>query len=82
MTDAIDRIYDGITLEKRQELSAEAHALELVEVCKAAVAGAPHWRHEMQLLLKTIAVGSLPEPQSAFISALHTHHTDVDEDMT
>jgi hypothetical protein len=81
MTDAIDRIYDGITIERRQELSAEAHAWELVECLKSAVAGLPHWRHEAQLLLKTINVGSLPEPQPAFVPA-YVHHTDIDEDMS
>jgi uncharacterized SAM-dependent methyltransferase len=43
------------------EIAAELRAMELVEVLKAALAGAPHWRREAQQLLKAIAAGSLPE---------------------
>ena len=55
-------IVRALSLERLQEISAETHAWELVEALKAAVAGAPHWRHEAQLLLRAIAAGSIPEP--------------------
>jgi hypothetical protein len=58
MTDALD----AISIEKRQEVSAEMHTWELLECLKSAVAGLPHWRSEAQALLRKIDAGELPEP--------------------
>jgi hypothetical protein len=63
MTDALD----AITIEKRQEVSAEAFSWELLECLKSAVAGLPHWRAEAQALLRKIHAGELPEPAPYFI---------------
>jgi hypothetical protein len=51
-----------IPSDRLQEISAEAHAWELVLALQAALAGDSHWRHEAQLLLTAIQRGSLPEP--------------------
>ena len=48
--------------DRLQEVLAEAWAWELLEACKAAVAGAAHWRMEMQALLRAIADCEVPKP--------------------
>jgi hypothetical protein len=58
----IDRIMDGVSLERAQEISAECHAWELVQRLMAAVAGDAHWRHDAQQLLRKIHAGELHEP--------------------
>lgn len=55
-------IVRAVPSDRLIEVSAEAHAWELVICLRNAVAGDTQWRHEAQLLLKAIAAGSLPEP--------------------
>jgi hypothetical protein len=55
-----------IASDRLMEVSAEAHAWELVIALRNAIAGDHHWRHEAQLLLKAIAAGSLPEPPERY----------------
>jgi hypothetical protein len=79
MTDALD----AIAIEKRQEVSAEMHAWELVQALMSAVAALPPCpaRTEAQALLRKIDAGELPEP-TPYIMPPYPHHTDVDEDIS
>jgi hypothetical protein len=52
-------IRDAVALELKQEVAADTWSLELVDVCKACLADAPHWRADMQALLRTIAAGEM-----------------------
>jgi hypothetical protein len=44
------------------EIACEMRSKQLLETLKDAVAGAPHWRHAAQDLLRAIAAGEPPEP--------------------
>jgi hypothetical protein len=58
---------DDVSLERLQEISAEAHAWELVQMLKDALADAPRWRRDAQRLLRDIDAGSLPAPAPEFL---------------
>lgn len=50
-------------MDRIRAVAAEIHAEELVIVCQNAIAGLPHWRRDMQALLRRIAEVELREPR-------------------
>jgi hypothetical protein len=49
-------------LDRARAVCAEQRAVELVELCYAALAGAPHWRRDMGAVLGEISRLEYREP--------------------
>jgi hypothetical protein len=55
MPDGTPNIRTFADLDRARAICAEQRAVELVELCYAALAGHPHWRQDMRDILGAIS---------------------------
>jgi hypothetical protein len=62
MPDGHTEIRTFADLDRARAVCAEQRAVELVEVCRSALAGHPHWRQDMRDILGAISRLEYREP--------------------